>query len=71
MRSGPVEIGNTRGITAGNVAGASAECKVLTQLSKLTPCSTETYNPPDLGANQAVLRQNDTNENYRNGLIPP
>lgn len=54
MRSGPVEIGNTRGITAGNVAGASAECKVLTQLSKLTPCSTETYNPPDLGVNQAV-----------------
>jgi hypothetical protein len=37
---------------------------------KLTPCSTETYNLADLAAHY-IRQTNDTNENYRNGLIPP
>jgi hypothetical protein len=37
---------------------------------KLTPCSTETYNPTDLAVNH-IRQTDDTNENYRNGIIPP
>jgi hypothetical protein len=39
---------------------------------QLTPCSTETYNPADLTANQNSLTHDyDTDKDYRDWFVPP